>query len=49
MMADALSGKKMEVEAIVGNVIKVAKEYGVKTPMLRMIYVLASALNNGFV
>jgi 2-dehydropantoate 2-reductase len=48
MLADALAGRRMEVEAIVGNVLKLAKEHGVKTPMLRTIYVLAVALDNSF-
>jgi len=48
MLADALAGRNMETEAIVGNVIKLAEEHGVKTPMLRTIYVLATALNSSF-
>ncbi|KAH7321626.1 2-dehydropantoate 2-reductase [Rhexocercosporidium sp. MPI-PUGE-AT-0058] len=48
MLADALAGRNMEVEAIVGNVLKVGKEHGVVTPMLRAIYVLATALNGSF-
>ncbi|KUJ11198.1 2-dehydropantoate 2-reductase [Mollisia scopiformis] len=48
MMADALAGRKMEVEAIVGNVVRIAKERGVKTPLLRSIYVLVSALDSSF-
>ncbi|KAH9220990.1 2-dehydropantoate 2-reductase [Leptodontidium sp. 2 PMI_412] len=48
MQADALAGRNMEVEAIVGNVLKVGKEHGVETPMLRTIYVLAAALNSSF-
>ena len=48
MMADALAGRNMEVEAIVGNVVKLAREHSVNTPMLRTIYVLATALNNSF-
>lgn len=48
MLADALAGKTMETEAIVGNLVKLAKEHGVKTPMLRTIYVLATALNSSF-
>ena len=48
MMADALAGRNMETDAIVGNLIKLAKEHGVKTPMLRTIYVLATALNSSF-
>lgn len=48
MMADALAGRNMEVEAIVGNVLKLAKEHDLQTPMLRTIYVLATALNSSF-
>jgi 2-dehydropantoate 2-reductase len=48
MMADSLAGRNMEVEAIVGNVIKIARAYDVKTPMLRTIHVLATALNCSF-
>ncbi len=48
MMADAMAGRKMEIEAIVGGVFRIAEEKGVETPMLRLIYVLASALNNSF-
>jgi 2-dehydropantoate 2-reductase len=48
MMADALAGRNMEVEAIVGNVVRLAREHGVNTPMLRTIYMLATALNNSF-
>lgn len=48
MMADALASRKMEVEAIVGNVVRVAKEHRVATPMLKTIYLLASALDDGF-
>ncbi|KAE9374667.1 2-dehydropantoate 2-reductase [Stipitochalara longipes BDJ] len=48
MMTDALDARNMETEAIVGNVIKIGREHGVKTPMLRTIYVLATALNSSF-
>ena len=48
MMADSLAGRNMEVEAIVGNVIKIARAHDVKTPMLRTIHVLATALNCSF-
>lgn len=46
MMADALAGKSLEVEAIVGSVVRIAKEHGVEIPRLRTIYVLATALNS---
>lgn len=48
MMADAMEGRKMEVEAIVGNVVRLAREKGVECPMLRAIYVCATALNGSF-
>ncbi|CZT07687.1 hypothetical protein WAI453_005151 [Rhynchosporium graminicola] len=48
MLSDALAGKDMEVETIVGNVVRIAKEHGVQCPMLRTIYVLATALNSSF-
>ncbi|KAF3384697.1 putative 2-dehydropantoate 2-reductase [Penicillium rolfsii] len=45
MMADMLRGGKMEVEAIVGNVVRIAREKKVSVPRLEALYVLASALN----
>lgn len=48
MMADALEGRRMEVEAIVGGVVRLAREKGVKVPMLRCVYVLANALDKSF-
>jgi len=48
MLADALAGRNMEVEAIVGSVVRLARDHGVETPMLRTIYVLATALNGSF-
>jgi len=48
MMADALDGKGMEVETIVGSVIKLGKEHAVQLPMLRTIYVLLGALDDSF-
>ncbi|TVY42693.1 Uncharacterized protein LSUB1_G002899 [Lachnellula subtilissima] len=48
MMADALAGRNMEVEAIIGNVVKMAREHGVKTPMLSTIYMLANVLDKSF-
>lgn len=48
MLADALAGRNIEVEAIVGNVIRLALEKDVKTPLLRTVYILAGALNASF-
>lgn len=48
MMADAMAGRNMEVDAIVGNVVKLGREHGVKTPLLRTIHILANALDKSF-
>ena len=48
MLADALAGRNMEVEAIIGSVVRLARDHDVETPMLRTIYVLATALNGSF-
>lgn len=48
MMADALAGRNIEVDAIVGNTVRLAREKGVSTPMLQTIYFLASGLDNSF-
>lgn len=48
MMADALAGRSLEVDAIVGNVVRLAKAKGVGVPLLRTIYLLANGLNRSF-
>lgn len=45
MMADALNGRRMEVEAILGNTIKLGKENGCKVDTLVGLYVLTKALD----
>jgi 2-dehydropantoate 2-reductase len=45
MLADALAGRPMEVDAIVGNLLVVAEENGVKTPLLNGVYATAKALD----
>jgi 2-dehydropantoate 2-reductase len=47
MMADALHGRQMEVDAIIGNTVKIAERLGLgeKVPMLKMLWVLVSALS----
>ncbi|KIW20235.1 hypothetical protein PV08_00810 [Exophiala spinifera] len=45
MMADALARRNMEVDAIVGNALRVADEKGVQTPLLKVIYALIKALD----
>ncbi|KAH8586264.1 ketopantoate reductase PanE/ApbA-domain-containing protein [Bisporella sp. PMI_857] len=48
MMADVLYGKQMEVDAIIGNAVRIAERLGLreKVPMLRLLWILAEALNN---
>jgi 2-dehydropantoate 2-reductase len=48
MMADALAGRNIEADAIVGNTVRLAAEKGVATPMLSTIYFLASGLDRSF-
>ena len=48
MMADALVSRNMEVDAIIGNVVKLAKERKVDVPILRTLYNLLRALDDSF-
>jgi 2-dehydropantoate 2-reductase len=48
MMADAMHSRAMEVEAIIGNTIKIAKRNSIKTPLLTAIYALTTALDDSF-
>lgn len=48
MLADALAGKNIEVDAIVGNVVRLAQQKQVAVPMLRTIYLLACGLDSSF-
>jgi 2-dehydropantoate 2-reductase len=48
MLADALDGRSLEVDAIVGNVVRIAREKNVPVPMLRTIYLLAQGLSASF-
>ncbi|ORY69575.1 2-dehydropantoate 2-reductase [Pseudomassariella vexata] len=48
MMADTLAGREMEVDAIIGNVVKRARAKGVAVPLLRTIYLLVNGLNASF-
>ncbi|OJJ08334.1 hypothetical protein ASPVEDRAFT_143767 [Aspergillus versicolor CBS 583.65] len=45
MMADMLHNSKMEVEVIVGNVVRLARKNCVAVPRLQTLYVLVSGLN----
>ncbi|KAK5062625.1 hypothetical protein LTR84_004698 [Exophiala bonariae] len=44
MLADVRGGRRMEVDAIVGNALRVAEGLGVHTPLLRLLFVLLNAL-----
>jgi 2-dehydropantoate 2-reductase len=48
MMADALSGQRLEVECIVGNALRIAQSRGVDVPRLETIYYLAKGLDMSF-
>ncbi|KAK7753430.1 hypothetical protein SLS62_004505 [Diatrype stigma] len=48
MMADALARRSLEVDAVIGNVVRLAKAKGVGVPLLRSIYLLVNGLNRSF-
>lgn len=45
MQVDRQAGRPMEVEAILGEPLRVARRAGVKTPILEMVYRLAKAVD----
>ena len=45
MLTDVRMGRGLEVEAIVGNAVRIAREVGVETPRLDLVYVLARGLD----
>lgn len=47
MLADAVAGRRMEVEAIVGNTVKLAEHHGLgdRVPRLKNLYYLINALD----
>ncbi len=46
MLVDYRNHRKLEVDAIVGNVLKVAKKNNISTPYIETIYALLKAVNN---
>ena len=48
MCADALAGRNMEVDAIVGNALKVAEDRGVEVPLLKGMYALIKGLDEAY-
>ncbi|KAH7244821.1 hypothetical protein MRS44_014366 [Fusarium solani] len=49
MMADLLAGRQMEVDVILGNTVKIAREHRVATPLLKALLALTTALNKSIV
>lgn len=45
MLTDVRNGRRMEVEAILGNTVRLAEKFGVDVPRLGLLYVLAKALD----
>lgn len=45
MLLDVKAGRAMEVEAILGNTVRIAGKHGLDTPRLEMLYFMANALN----
>ena len=48
MLADAFGQRSMEVDAIIGNVIRLAQAKDIKTPTLRVIATLLRGLDSSF-
>lgn len=48
MLADARAGRAMEVDAIVGNAVRIAEEKGVDVPLLKAVYALVRGLDGSF-
>ena len=46
MQADILAGRVMEVDAIVGNTVKIAEERGVNVPLLKGLWAMIKALDD---
>lgn len=46
MLLDVKAGKAMEVEAILGNTIKIAKKHELDVPRLELLFFLVNALNS---
>jgi 2-dehydropantoate 2-reductase len=46
MLQDVQSGRRIEVEAIIGNLVRLGRKKGVRCERLEMIYVLAKALDS---
>jgi len=47
MLTDVREGRKLEVEAILGNAVKIARHFEVVTTRLDVIYALSKGLSFG--
>lgn len=45
MLVDVLNGRRMEIEVILGNTLKIAKQLGIDVPRLETLYALGKALD----
>lgn len=45
MLTDVREGRPIEVEAIVGNALRIGQKYSVQTPYLELLYILAQGRN----
>jgi 2-dehydropantoate 2-reductase len=43
MLADVENGSPLEVEALIGNIVRIARDINIATPRLEMLYILAHA------
>jgi 2-dehydropantoate 2-reductase len=48
MLADALAGRQVEADAIVGNAVRIAEREKVGVPLLKGLYATLVALNRSF-
>ncbi|KAI2471674.1 6-phosphogluconate dehydrogenase C-terminal domain-like protein [Annulohypoxylon bovei var. microspora] len=48
MLMDVFESRSLEVDAIVGNAVRLARKKGVAVPMLKTIYLLANGLSDSF-
>lgn len=49
MLVDILNNRGMEVETILGNPVKVAKDLGVEVPRMEILYALTKGLNEAVI
>ncbi|KAJ1549566.1 hypothetical protein HK405_009964 [Cladochytrium tenue] len=48
MLADALAGKNLELESLVGNAVRIARQKNVPVPLMSTLYILATGLDKSF-